>query len=818
MNAERIRLRGRVQGVGFRPTVARLAAELGMSGWVKNDSEGVELALGGDEAARDRFLAALTAGLPPLARIEEIVRGAVVELPINQGFAILESTRGDAAPSATVIPDAAQCAACAAEVLDPHARRFRYPFTNCTHCGPRFTIATTVPWDRARTTMHAFPLCDACRLEYEDPSDRRYHAEPIACHACGPRVTLSRADRRAFATDSMTMLDAVDAVATLIARGEIVALKGLGGFHLLCDATSSEAVAKLRARKHRPDKPFALIARDLAVIEAYCELDAHERAALTSPAAPIVLLAARQPAPARPIAPEVAPLPEGAIARHGMMLPATPLHVLALRRCTRPVVCTSGNRSEEPQVIDDDDAFARLGTIADWIVGHDRPIHSRVDDSVVRVVAGRPRIWRRARGYAPSPLALPPGFEGVARTVSVAAAGSDLKSTVCLSRARDLVLSQHLGDLDDALARAAYDEQWTRLSALFDHRPTVVAVDNHPDSRAGAHGRQRAEDAGLAVIEIPHHHAHFAACLGEHRIPRDAAPHVGLILDGIGAGDDGTLWGGEVLIGGYAHAERAACLKPVALLGGDRAAREPWRCLYAHLRAEASWGELVASFGDVPVIARLRAKPTDALDQMLRTGLGAPRASSCGRLFDAVAAALDLSFEAQSHEAQAAMALEALVTPEALGRALAERAENEIYPLPAPLIRAGERGAGLPYLEPLGMWRAILGDLATGASHALIAARFHVALAAGLAQLVDKAVRARIAASLPIERTVALSGGCLQNAVLHQRLVVELEALEFRVLTHAEVPANDGGIAFGQALVALARAADTSHQEDTSCA
>lgn len=815
MNAERIRLRGRVQGVGFRPTVARLAAEHHLPGWVRNDVEGVELALGGDRAARDRFLAALVDGLPPLASIDEVVRTGDVELS-GDGFAILDSALATAAgTSAIVVPDAAVCAACAAEVLDPLARRYRYPFTNCTHCGPRFTIATSIPWDRARTTMAGFPLCPACRGEYVDVTDRRYHAEPIACFACGPKVELARADRRAFTVDAMSMLDAVDAVATLLHRGEIVALKGVGGFQLLCDATSADAVARLRTRKHRPSKPFALMARDVAVVEAWCELSARERQVLTSPAAPIVLLRARADAtPA--IADGVSPTPTGGVVRHGVMLPSTPLHLLALRRCTRPLVCTSGNRSEEPQVIDDAEAFDRLADIADWIVGHDRPIHNRVDDSVVQVVDERPRVLRRARGYAPAPLPLPPGFAEVARRVAVAAAGADLKASVCLSRAGDLVLSQHLGDLDDARASAAYVEQWHRLSALFDHRPTLVVTDNHPESRAAAHALAVAEAHGAPLTTVAHHHAHFAACLGEHRVPRTAPPMLGLVLDGIGLGDDDrSLWGGEVFVGGYARAERVATLKPVALLGGDRAAREPWRCLYAHLRAEQSWGELRSSFGDVAVVQRLQTKPVAVLDQMLRTGTGAPRASSCGRLFDAVAAALDLCFEGQSHEAEAAMALEALVTPDALAQVLAERAEDEIYPLPTPLVRAGEPGAGLPYLEPLGLWRAILGDLATGVAPSIIAARFHVALAAGLARLVDKVARTRAAAGQPVERVVALSGGCLQNTVLHRRLVAELEAAGFKTMAHGEVPASDGGVALGQALVALARAAE---QERPACA
>jgi hydrogenase maturation protein HypF len=542
--------------------------------------------------------------------------------------------------------------------------------------------------------------------------------------------------------------------------------------------------------------------RDLEALAAYCEVEPAERAALREPAAPIVLL--RERAGAAPaIAAEVAPLPPGAERRLGVMLPSTPLHLLALRAVARPVVCTSGNRSDEPQVIDDAEVEARLGDIADWVVGHDRPIHSRVDDSVVRVVDGRRRIWRRARGYAPAPLPLPPGFEAVAGEVAVLAAGTDLKATVCLSRARDLVLSPHLGDLDDALASEAYVEQQARLMALFEHQPTVVAVDNHPESRAAAHGRALATARGLPVVTVAHHHAHLAACLGEHRVARDAAPVLGVILDGIGAGDEsgdgGGLWGGELLLGGYVAVRRVAALPKVALLGGDRAAREPWRCLYAHLRAVMGWGEL-DGFAALPVIAGLRARPVAVLEQLLATGLAAPPASSCGRLFDAVAAALGICVERQRHEAQAAMALEALVTPAALAAAEARQAAGAGY-----LVPLGPAVDGVPRLALGGLWRALLADLAAGEAAGAIAARFHVGLAEGLAA----ACAAVAAAEAPRPSTVALSGGCFQNAALQGLVEAALTRRGFAVLTHAEIPANDGGVAFGQALVALAQRAPT---------
>lgn len=799
---EMIRVRGQVQGVGFRPAVARVAARLGLPGWVRNDADGVLIALVGAPAQRDGFVHALLDELPPLARVQELVRDAAdaAPAPSCEGFEILASRPAlDAPPTTPVAPDAAVCPACVAEVTDPLARRYRYPFTNCTHCGPRFSIAQRVPWDRARTTMAAFDVCAECQAEYDDLDDRRHHAEAIACHVCGPRASLSRIDRRPYAFDTLSMLDEVDAVATLLRRGAIVAVKGLGGFNLMVDATSAEAVARLRARKRRPTKPLALMVRDLEVAMRWCHVTPLERDALRGPAGPIVSLRARDGVQPE-IVPDVAPVPSGAVVRYGVMLPSTPLHVLALRRVDRPVVCTSGNVSGQPQVIDDEAAFAELAEVADWVLGHDRAIHSRVDDSVVRVFGGRARVLRRARGLAPAALPLPPGFAAIAAARPTLALGGDLKAAVCLTRATDAVLSQHLGDLDDAAASAGFVEQCSRLRRLLEHEPACVVVDNHPDSRAAAHAFAIAAETGATIERVAHHHAHFAACLGENGVPLGAPAVLGLVLDGTGVGlDDTSSWGAELLVGSYAEVRRVATLKPIALLGGDRAAREPWRCLYAHLRAEMGWGELLANFGDVDVVARLRTKPVELLEQMLTGGVAAPRASSGGRLFDAVAAALGLCFEAQDHEAQAATMLEALVTDDALAQALQERDADEVYPLTVPTLPSG-----LPYLEPLGMWRALLGDLATDVAPSLVAARFHVALALGLARLCDRqAASPRDGAP----RQVALSGGCFQNAVLHTRTVAELERCGFEVLSHAEVPTHDGGLAFGQALVALARAA-----------
>lgn len=789
-------MRGRVQGVGFRPTVCRLATQLGLPGWVRNDDDGVLIALGGEAPRRARFLQALLAQLPPLAQVWSVSRESLPAQSFGPRFRILDSQLGRAQlPAAQVAPDAALCVACAAEVLDCSARRYRYPFTNCTQCGPRFSIMNGLPWDRSRTTMAKFELCDDCQTEYESQADRRYHAEPIACPRCGPRLQLWRSDGRAHSGDPL------DAITSLLTRGEILALKGLGGYHLLVDATQAAAVERLRSRKRRTHKPFALMARDLALVEAYCAVSARERACLRAPSAPIVLLRARDPQPSPPLAAAVHPLPAPARPSYGFMLPMTPLHWLALQDMARPVVCTSGNRSEEPQVIDDAEVFERLAGIADWIVTHDRPIHNRVDDSIVRVVAERPRVLRRARGLAPGPLRLPAGFEAVARREAVWAAGADLKAAVCMSRTHDLVLSEHLGDLDDVQCYLAYQAQCARLSSLFEHRATRVALDNHPQSRAGAFARALAEERGLTTHEVAHHHAHFAACLADNGVPWDGRRRLGLIVDGLGIGETpGALWGCEVLVGDYRSVTRYGTLSQTALLGGDRAAREPWRCLYAQLRAAFGWSALESQYGDVPCVQRLRAKPRALLDQLLERELAAPPASSGGRLFDAVAAALGICFEAQSFEAQAAQALEALIDPNMLEEAVSERAAGAGYVLPV----HSAPGQPLRQLDARALWPALLADLVRGEPAPRVAARFHVAFAAGLAQLCAEVARD---AGDDLERAVALSGGCMHNAVLHERLQAELCALGFAVLTHGDVPANDGGIALGQALVALARLA-----------
>lgn len=766
-----IRVRGRVQGVGFRPTVWRLARDLGLAGDVLNDGEGVLIRVAGAPAAIDSLIARLRAEPPPLARIDGIEAEAIAPLSLTD-FRVVESAAGEARTE--IAPDAVVCAACAAEVADPAARRFRYPFTNCTHCGPRLSIVRGIPYDRATTSMAPFALCPACRAEYDDPSDRRFHAEAIACPDCGPRVRLIRLDGR-LPADLPDGFDDMDRVCALLQRGEIVAIKGLGGYHLACDATQGPVVAALRERKRRDAKPFALMARDLGIIRRHAEVGPAEEALLRSPAGPIVLLRANGPAR----------LPEAVapgLDRIGFMLPTTPLHQLVLRRMDRPVVMTSGNLSSEPQVIDESALHARLTGVATYALIHDRDIVNRVDDSVARVVGGAPRLLRRARGYAPAALPLPPGLGGA----PVLALGGELKATFCLARGAEAILSQHMGDLEDAATFDDWRHGLDLYEALYDHRPRVIAVDRHPDYLSAKYGRARAAAAGLRLVEVQHHHAHVAACLAGSGRPLAAPPVLGIVADGLGYGDDGAIWGGEFLLADYRGYRRLATLKPVAMPGGAMASREPWRNLYAQLTAVMDWSDFARDFGGLALYDALAGKPRAPFDAMIRDGRFAPRASSCGRLFDAVAAALDLCRDRQAYEGQAAMMLEAL----------ADEGEAGAYPFDL------ARGAGdsLPRIEPGPMWRALLGDLSQAVAPSAIAARFHRGLARAM---VEMAIRLR-GEGAPLFDTVALSGGCFQNALLFEAVELGLAAAGFTVLSHKEVPANDGGIALGQAAIALA--------------
>ncbi len=745
MEVAEIRVRGRVQGVGFRPMVWRLARELGLSGEVRNDAEGVLIRVAGGDGAIAALLDRIRREPPPLARIERIERRQSAG-PCPPGFRIAHSAEG--AARTEIAPDAAICVECAREVLDPTNRRHRYGFANCTRCGPRFSIIGAIPYDRAATTMAVFALCGECRGEYSDPEDRRFHAEAIACPACGPRARL---------VPSASPGDQIEEAASLLLLGSIVAVKGLGGYQLACDATNAGAVERLRAAKHRRSKPFALMARDVEVIRRYCAMSTEEADLLASPEAPIVLLRATGDALPRAVAP--------GLSTFGFMLPTTPLHLLLLRDIDRPLVMTSGNLTDEPQITDDEEALARLGGIADRVLTHDRAIATRVDDSVVRVVAGVPRVLRLARGFAPAATRLPPGF---AAAPDLLAAGGELKATFCLVKDGAAILSHHIGDLEDARTFDDYRRGIAHYTALFDHAPVAIAADPHPEYLSSKHARE----TGLRLIEVQHHHAHLASCLAENGRPLDAPPVLGVVLDGIGWSDDGTIWGGEFLLADYREAHRLGSFKPVAMPGGAAAVREPWRNLHAHLLAAGLKPE----------------RPHALLEAMIRHGVNSPLASSCGRLFDAMAAALGICAERQDHEGEAASRLEAAVCE----RTLREEDDALAYEF--------SLSPGAPFcIDPRPLWNAVRRDLASGKLPAVIAARFHKGLAIAITDMTRAIARhARF-------DTVVLSGGCFQNAVLLDQTERRLRDAGFVVLTHSLVPANDGGIALGQAAVAAAR-------------
>lgn len=740
----RIRVRGQVQGVGFRPFVWQLAQRMGIAGEVFNDAEGVLILATGP--ALDPFEAALSTEAPPLARVEH-VESTPETVAATDGFHITAS-RGAGAETG-IAPDAATCPDCLAEIRDPAARRFGYAFTNCTRCGPRFSILKALPYDRAQTAMAVFPMCPACRAEYEDPADRRFHAQPIACPACGPRLWLEVAGQEVPG-------DPIPEAATRLRAGEILAIKGLGGFHLTCDARNAGAVARLRARKHRPAKPFALMGT-LEMIRAHARLTEVDAARLAAPAAPILLL----PRGATPLAPAVAP----GQPTLGWMLPATPLHHLLLDAFAGPLVMTSGNRSGEPQAFENDEARSRLSAIADAFLMHDRDILRRLDDGVERLLPSGPLILRRARGHAPEALALPEGFEAAPRVLAL---GGQMKGALCLVKSGRALLSHHLGDLDAPEAWDAFLQAEADYAALFDHAPEALACDLHPGYRATAHARARATAEGLPLIEVQHHHAHLAATLADAGWPRAAPPVAGVILDGLGLGTDDTIWGGELLLGSYAEAHRVAHLAPASLPGGDAANREPWRNLLARLDAAGFAAEADALLPD---------RPRALLRQAIAAGVNAPLSSSAGRLFDAVAAALGLAPGAQSFEGEAAMALEALA--------------GQTRAAPYPFAQNG------PRIDPAPMFRALLADRATGRPAAEIAAAFH----AGLARAVCAPARALVEGGQA--GAVALSGGCFQNATLLALCREELAGLT--VLLPHRTPPNDGGLALGQALVAAAR-------------
>jgi hydrogenase maturation protein HypF len=743
----RLAIRGAVQGVGFRPFVFRLASELHLAGWVSNSPQGVLLEVEGCLAPIERFLHRVQSESPPASRILAIQQSDHPPAGYT-GFALRPSSAGGAR-TAVVLPDLATCAECVRELFDPADRRHRYPFINCTNCGPRFTIIEAIPYDRVRTAMKAFRMCPRCQSEYDDPTNRRFHAQPNACPGCGPHLELWDGAGHVLALHDA----ALRAAATALRDGTIVAVKGLGGFHLMADARDPAAVARLRQRKVREEKPFAIMVPDMATVHAVCRCSEREEHLLTGPESPIVLLRRRaaEPTIADTIAPGNPCL--------GVMLPYTPLHHLLLAELGFPVVATSGNRSDEPTCIDEREALTRLAGIADFFVVHNRPIVRHVDDSIVRVVLESEMVQRRSRGYAPLPVLVENPLP------AILAVGGHLKNTVALAVHDQVCLSQHLGDLETALALDAFRRTAADLPALFEQTPAIVACDRHPDY----HSTHFAEETCLPIVRVQHHHAHVLACMAEHHL---AGPVLGVSWDGTGFGDDGTIWGGEFLRVTPAGCERVAHLRTFPLPGGDQAVREPRRSalglLYA-LQGDAAF----ARHDLAPLQAFSRAE-LGVLRTMFHGGLNTPYTSSAGRLFDAVASLLGLR-QSAAFEGQAAMMLEL---------ALVDTAHRETYPV---RLDAGVLDWG-PIVE------GVLSDVAAGVEAARIADRFHNAL-------VDAILAVAVQVGEPV---VVLGGGCFQNAALLERSVHRLRDAGFTVYWPQQVPANDGGLALGQLLGAAA--------------
>ncbi len=773
-----IRVQGLVQGVGFRPFVWQLAAELDLSGHVFNDGAGVLIEVQGSPEDLASFLDKLRTRKPVLARMDGIeVSDAAGNVDL-QTFRILESRESTIRTG--VVPDAATCPDCRAEILDHSDRRYRYPFTNCTHCGPRLSILRHIPYDRASTSMAMFGMCAACRAEYDDPADRRFHAQPVACPDCGPRLWFETVEGEEPQGDPVSL------AAERLKAGVILAVKGLGGFQIAVDANNAAAVAELRYRKHRPSKPLALMARDLGQIRRFARVSGAECELLASPAAAIVLLEKSGEVLAGGVA--------GAFDRLGFMLPNTPLHHLLMAELDGPIVLTSGNLSDNPQETDNAAARRNLSGIVDGFLMHDRDIVNRLDDSVVRLDRAGPAVLRRARGLAPAPLRLDASFETAPKVLAM---GGELKSTFCLLNGRDAIVSQHIGDLQNAPTFADYKRLIDSYLNLHQFRPELIAIDCHPQYLSAGHGAQLARHYGAALVPVQHHHAHMAACLAEQGHGLSGACRCfAVVLDGLGWGMDGTIWGGEVLGGGLSHAERVAHLPPVPLPGGAAAIREPWRNLVAHLHAAFGPGYR-AHLDGTGLAAALEEKQAAVLEQMIQRGVNAPMSSSAGRLFDAVAAATGLCFDRQGFEGEAGMRLESL--------AVRAPDTGEGYPLvfsgtdvanvAGASGAANATGAGL---DPF--WTALVTDLRGGLPAALISARFHLGL-------IDALARALAGAGAAPSDTVALSGGVFQNAILRDGVTARLTSDGFRVLNHTRVPANDGGLALGQAVIAAVQRA-----------
>ncbi len=756
-----ITVRGIVQGVGFRPFVYALARRHGLSGTVRNDAEGVRIEVEGAPEELERFVRSLEEDAPPLAVVESVFWQPLPTLG-DREFRIEESRDG-LRRQALVSPDVATCNDCVAELMDPTDRRYRYPFTNCTNCGPRFTITRSVPYDRATTTMSGFEMCPDCRREYEDPANRRFHAQPNACPVCGPRVRLL--DRFGHELHAKPE-DPIERAARMLRGRAVVAIKGLGGYHLACDPFDERAVRTLRGRKVRQDKPFALMARDLEQVRELCRIGPEEELLLTSPARPIVLLERREGCD---VAEDVAPRQSTL----GVMLAYTPLHHLLMADAGIPLVMTSGNNSDEPVAYRDEEALDQIGEIADFFLVHDRPIHMRTDDSVVRVARGETYSIRRSRGYAPAPLTMAEVFGQ-----HVLACGGELKNTFCVAKEHHVFFSHHIGDLENYETLTSFREGVEHFCRLFDVQPELVAYDLHPEYLSTKYAREL-EEMGLPAVGVQHHHAHVASCLADNGRPGGERV-IGVALDGTGYGTDGAVWGGEFFEGSVEEGfERRGHLEYAPLPGGSAAIRQPWRMALAQL--VTLYGEEEAMKLSLAVVRQAGARNARLVARLVERGLNTPSTSSAGRLFDAVAALAGVpGTERTTYEGQAAVELElAADGPASRGYPFRLRSENEGW-----------------IVETQEIIRGVVDDLLAGTTKGEISSRFHRTMAEVVAEGCEK-IRGAGGTT-----AVALSGGTFQNMLLLKQLIRLLEEKGFEVYRHRRVPANDGGLALGQAVLA----------------
>jgi hydrogenase maturation protein HypF len=753
----RVVIRGAVQGVGFRPFVYRLATELGLVGWVNNSPQGVFIEVEGDQKRLESFLLRIEPEKPPRSFIQSLESSFLDP----KGFTRFEIRESDSAgeKTALVLPDIAVCPDCLNDISDPDNRRYRYPFTNCTNCGPRFSIIESLPYDRAGTTMKKFVMCSECAGEYENPLDRRFHAQPNACPQCGPHLELWDGEGKTLALRDQSLVAAVDA----IRAGKVVAVKGLGGFHLVVDARNEEAVLKLRLRKHREEKPFALMYPSLDAIKADCEVSEIEERLLLSPESPIVLLRRKEPNPRSAIRNPQSIAPANPYL--GVMLPYTPLHYLLLRELQFPIVATSGNLSDEPICIDEREALEQLSGIADLLLVHNRPIIRHVDDSIVRVMMGRELVLRRARGYAPLPIHLTETIPAMLAT------GAHLKNTIAVSAGKDVFVSQHIGDLETAQAFEAFQRVIYSFNHLYDVEPSFIACDAHPDYIS----TQFARMSHLPAQSVQHHLAHVLACLAENEI---AAPALGVAWDGSGYGLDGTIWGGEFLNVTDDSFVRVAHFRTFRLPGGERAVKEPRRAAMGLLYE--IFGEEIFALDEVAPVRSFAARELNLLHQMLQKKINAPLTSSAGRIFDVVASIAGVR-QVTRFEGQGAMELEF---------ALDGVKTDENYPVR--LSEGGRQSAMVIDWQPMAL--GVINDVRGGVATGIISAKFHNTMVESIL-----AVARRVG-----QKRVAVTGGCFQNRYLTERAIRRLRDEGFRPYWHQRIPPNDGGIALGQ-IVAAAR-------------